>query len=413
MISSVRGSGDSKMRIGPDRKQHLTYCLNVHAGESWQENLDAIRKYACDVRDQVGVEEPFGLGLRLSAAAAEVLAAPAAIADFRGILDDLNLYVFTVNGFPYGTFHAAAVKEQVYAPDWRRPERVAYTNLLAHILAELLPDGVDGSISTAPGSYKAWVRTDEDRREIAENLLAVSCRLAQLADETGHEIHLGLEPEPDCLLETTDEVITFLSEDMARAMKPGGPVSEDVVRRHLGVCFDACHMALQFENPAESVRRLTNAGVRISKVQLSAALRARGGGSLKESLGAFADSVYLHQTRVKTEDGNIQRFSDLPQALAETDLVLDRESEWRVHCHVPLYWQGEAGITSTSHAMDDSFFAAVEESGCTHLEMETYTFDVLPLPLRQRGIVASLVDEYGWFSARVGCKGLREGTSRR
>ena len=390
------------MRIGPEGKQHLTYCLNVHAGESWPENLDSIRTYACAVRDKLAVEEPFGLGLRLSATAAETLATPAALENFRSALDDLNLYVFTINGFPYGTFHAAPVKEQVYAPDWRQPERVSYTNLLAYILAQLLPDGVDGSISTAPGSYKTWASTEEDRTQIAENLLAVSGRLARLADETGHEIHLGLEPEPDCLFETTDEIITFLTEDMPRVIKPGGPISPDVVRRHLGVCFDACHMALQFEEPEESVRRLTDAGVRISKVQLSAALRARGSESLKEQLGAFADSVYLHQTRVKMEDGNILRFSDLPQALTETDLTLDSRCEWRVHCHVPLYWQGDHGIASTSHVMDGAFFAAVKDSACDHLEMETYTFDVLPPPLRQRGVVASLVDEYGWISERVG-----------
>lgn len=385
------------MRIGPDGKQHLTYCLNVHPGESWEENLRAIETHTRDVRDQLGVDSPFGLGLRLSAAAAETLAVPAELARFRGVLRDLNFYVFTINGFPYGTFHDAAVKEQVYAPDWRQPERVAYTNLLAFILAELLPEGVEGSISTAPGSYKAWIETVEDRNQIAENILSVCCRLAQLKDETGSEIHLGLEPEPDCLLETTDEAITFLCEDMARVINSGAPVSEDVVRRHLGVCFDTCHMALQFENLAGSVRRLNDAGVRISKVQLSSALGAHGNERLAEQLGAFADSVYLHQTRVRTKDGSIERFSDLPQALAKKEIAADPKCEWRVHCHVPLYWKGEGSIGSTAPAMNREFFEAVQESGCTHLEMETYTFDVLPGSLRERGIVASLVDEYRWF----------------
>ncbi len=390
------------MRVGRDTEQHVTYCLNVHAGETWDDNLAAIERYACEVRDRLAVDAPFGLGLRLSAIAAESLAQVETLATFRRFLDDHGLYVFTINGFPYGTFHASAVKEQVYAPDWRQPERVAYTNRLASILAVLLPEGVSGSISTVPGSYKTWVKTAEDRQRIAMNLVGVAAQFSRLEEETGREIHLGLEPEPDCMLETTDEVLAFFAEDVAAAVRASGSVSEDVVRRHLGVCFDACHMALQYESPSESVQRLAAAGVRISKVQLSAALRARGSACLRDQLGAFADSVYLHQTRVRMRTGEIRRFGDLPQALAESELTRDVESEWRVHCHVPLYWQGEGDVGSTVDVMTPEFFDAVQQSGCTHLELETYTFDVLPESLKSRGVVASVVDEYGWFRDAAG-----------
>ncbi|MBL7116006.1 MAG: metabolite traffic protein EboE [Kiritimatiellae bacterium] len=388
--------------MGRNAEQHLTYCLNVHAGETWGDNLEAIERYACEVRDRLALDAPFGLGLRLSAVAAEMLAQAETLATFRQFMDDHGLYVFTINGFPYGTFHASAVKEQVYAPDWRQPERVAYTNRLASILASLLPEGVSGSISTVPGSYKAWVKTAEDRQRIASNLVGVAAQFARLEAETGREIHLGLEPEPDCMLETTDEVLSFFNEDIAEAERVSSSVSEDVVRRHLGVCFDACHMALQYETPSESVQRLAAAGVRLSKVQLSAALRARGSACLREQLGAFADSVYLHQTRVRKRTGEVRRFDDLPQALEVDDLTRDAESEWRVHCHVPLYWQGEGDVGSTVDVMTPEFFVAVQQSGCKHLELETYTFDVLPESLKSRGIVASVVDEYEWFRDATG-----------
>jgi len=389
------------MRIGPAGEQHLTYCLNVHAGESWYENVDAVRRYARAVRDRLSVDGPFGLGLRVSAAAAHTLAEPDELEAFRSLLADQNLYVFTINGFPYGTFHAAPVKEEVYAPDWRQPERVDYTLRLARILASLLPKGVSGSISTAPGSYKAWVQTEDDRRQVAENLLSVAVSLAGIADDTGREIHLGLEPEPDCMLETTPEAIAFFTEDLAKAATATDALDEEGLRRHLGVCFDACHMALQFENLAESVRALTAAGVRISKVQLSAALRARESDAVRGKLGAFADSVYLHQTRIRTLSGRILRFFDLPPALDVDHGPDDPPDEWRTHCHVPLYWEGDDPVASTADLMDDAFFTAVAESGCAHLELETYTFDVLPAPLRERGVVASVVDEYRWLLGRI------------
>ena len=158
------------MRIRRDPPLHLTYCLNVHPGETWAENFAAVREKALRVKALVGRPGPFGLGLRLGGIAARTLSAPAAIAEFRAFCDASELYVFTVNGFPYGRFHGTSVKENVYRPDWRQPERLAYTNQLTDILAALLPEGVRGSISTLPGSYKAWIKTRADVRTAAGNI---------------------------------------------------------------------------------------------------------------------------------------------------------------------------------------------------------------------------------------------------
>ena len=99
--------------------------------------------------------KPFGVGLRLSAeAAADVARARCARRASARFLAAEDLFVFTINGFPYGAFHGQRVKETVYQPDWRDERRLTYTNHLADILAELLPASGSGSISTVPGTFK-------------------------------------------------------------------------------------------------------------------------------------------------------------------------------------------------------------------------------------------------------------------
>ncbi len=52
------------MKIQDKPEQHLTYCLNIHAGETWAENRKAIEEKATAVRDRVSKGQPFGLGLQ-------------------------------------------------------------------------------------------------------------------------------------------------------------------------------------------------------------------------------------------------------------------------------------------------------------------------------------------------------------
>lgn len=388
------------MQVGP--QQHLTYCLNVHAGETWDEALAAMHEKTLAVREKVCGGQPFGLGLRLGAGAAQELLQPDRLEAFRAFLAQNRLYVFTINGFPYGAFHRTRVKEHVYAPDWRARERVEYTQALAEVLAALLPEACEGSISTVPGSYKPWVHTPEDRRTIACNLVRMAAYLAGLADRTGRMIHLGLEPEPDCLLETTAEAIAFFAEDLpaaaaAMAQAEGAGRGHDLpalVQRHLGVCVDTCHVAVQFEDVTASLAALVEADVKISKVQLSAALSVAGCDATSESLGAFADPVYLHQVRVRAPDGQIRRYPDLPELLASG--ACESNAEVRIHCHVPLYWQGNETLKSTHTSMGTDFFRRLTRAPCPHLEIETYTFDVLPEALRRQGVVASIASEFDW-----------------
>jgi hypothetical protein len=388
---------------------HLTYCLNIHPGESWAENFAAIKEKALAIRQRVAADQPFGLGLRLSQLAASELAGnPALIDEARDFFGEHQMYPFTINGFPYGRFHAGPVKEQVYAPDWRTAERRDYTMLLADIFTNFLPPEVDGSISTVPGSFKPWITVDEDRVAMAHNLAAVVAYLAAIREDTGQEMHLGLEPEPDCYLETCGEVISFFNDtlllagvdEVARIMGCTRPQAEVAMRCHLGVCLDTCHSALQFEDPLESLRAYRDEGIRISKIQLSAALAAQGGPATWEALKPFAEPVYLHQVKATTKDGPRLAWYDLPTALEEGPAFPDIE-EVRVHFHVPLFFQQVGPLGSTVSTLTPDFFHELRGGICAHLEIETYTFDVLPEALRADDVVKSVAKEYAWVLGQL------------
>ncbi len=388
---------------------HLTYCLNIHPGETWNENLQSIREKAGLVREMVCPGQWFGLGLRLSATAAAELSANAALREEAlGIFGELQMYPFSVNAFPFGRFHGGAVKENVYAPDWRMLDRRNYTFQAADVLAAWLPEGIDGSISTVPGSFKGWIRDAAGVSAMAENLGAVAAYLAAVEEDTGREIHLGLEPEPSCYIETTGEMVAFFKnellttgvEEIKRIRKCYTSEAEALMRRHIGVCFDTCHVALQFEDPLTSLRTYREEGIRVSKVQLSAALAMPGDAEGWEALRQFDERVYLHQVRALMNDGTLRSWNDIPDALADE---VGRESvqEIRSHFHVPLFFKGIGNVRSTVETLTPDFFHELRIGSTTHVEIETYTFDVLPKEIHPGDVVKSISREFEWVQTHL------------
>ena len=391
------------MRVPAFPHLHLTYCQNIHPGETWAEHYAALRDRATAVKAALNLEENFGLGLRLSAQATEDLQEKEALALGSSLFQEKHLYPFSINGFPFGKFHRGPVKENVYAPDWRTPERLKYTCDLAHILAQWLPEKVDGSISTVPGSFAPWIQSRADELLIATGLGATAAELAKIERTTGRYIHLGLEPEPDCFLETTAQTLAFFADalpagaipEIQRQLGVPAPEAEAILRRHIGVCFDTCHVALQYEDLADSLLAYQHAGILISKIQLSAALRAPGGPATTQALRTFAEPTYLHQVKARTKDGRRIAWTDLPKALEELDTHPDIE-ELRVHFHVPLFVAPKAPLESTAAALNGRFWSLVRAGVCPHLEIETYTFDVLPPEVHPGDIIESVAAEYRW-----------------
>jgi sugar phosphate isomerase/epimerase len=396
------------MRLGA---AHLTYCTNIHKGISWPEVRAYLDREVAQVKALAAPDRPFGLGLRLAAQAAEDLQAPAAFEELQGLLRRHGLYVFTLNGFPYGPFHGVRVKEEVYQPDWSHPERLAYTDRLADLLARLLPDepGLEGSISSVPGTFRPLAGDTARVERIVDHLLRHAAHLVALRAATGRTIALALEPEPMCMLETIAETASFFEERLfttagverlARLAGLPRAEAEAAVRRHLGVCYDVCHAAVEFEDAASSLERLRRAGIAVPKLQLSAALRVPAMSPvLADWLTRFDDGVYLHQV-VQRDRERLDRFLDLPQALAAYARA-GGEPEWRVHCHVPVFL-AEAGLAATTQPFLAEIIALHNrEPISAHLEVETYTWDMLPPALCDVDVATAIARELFWCRDRL------------
>jgi hypothetical protein len=385
--------------------RHLAYCTNVHRGGSWGETFHSLQTHALAVREKVCPQKPFAIGLRLSEGAAVELSDHDTLLEFHRWLEKNACYVFTINGFPYGNFHGARVKENVYRPDWTSPERVAYTNLLFDLLAALLPPGIEGSVSTLPGSFKEFHPSPDALRAIRQNIWRSVEHIARISEKTGRTLHLGLEPEPLCLLESSAETIHFF--DHLRAEHP----HDERLDAHLGVNYDCCHFAVEFEEAHNALPALVNHGIKISKIHLSSALKVLPTAEAREELKKFSDEVYLHQVVARDESGNRTIFRDLPDALEfanRQSAIGNRQSEeWRIHFHVPLHAAAAPPFENTNdHLLGVLDLLAANPQLCSHLEMETYTWEVLPPELKSQSVVDQLAQEYDWTLAQLQARGL-------
>ncbi len=386
---------------------HLAYCTNVHRGESWAETLRTLQEHTLAVRRRVARGRPYAIGLRLGHRAANELARPDILNAFRRWLEAEDCYVFTINGFPYGSFHGARVKEQAYAPDWSTPERLAYTRLLFDLLVQLLPVGVSGSVSTVPGSFKPWTADDPDRRAaIYANVTAAGRHIAELSERTGRDLHLGLEPEPYCQFETTDETLAFFDGWLASDRV----VAAEGLLCRVGVNYDCCHLAVEFESAGLALTRLRQAGLRLSKLHISSALRVKPDDAGRAALAEFVEPVYLHQVVVGDAGGVVRRrYRDLPDALADSAAASPGD-EWRVHFHLPLHAEPGSPFKDTrDHVLAALDWVKAHPGAFEHAEMETYTWEVLPAPLRL-GIQEQLVREYAWTLRALAERGLADET---
>ncbi len=378
---------------------HLAYSTNVHRGEDWAETFAALQKHTLAVKRRVSPGRPFGIGLRLSNLASEELSNLARLREFQHWLARNDCYVFTINGFPFGKFHGARVKENVYRPDWTSPKRVAYTNRLFDLLAQLLPEGVEGSVSTLPGSFKQFITRPDQEKRIRDNVWECVEHIAAVSRETGRALHLGLEPEPLGWFENTAETIAFFEKMRAEHRK------DPRLDQHLGVNYDACHFAVEFEEPAQAIGALRKHGIKLSKLHLSSALKTHPTPAARRELEAFADDIYLHQV-VSVSPAGRRIYPDLGPALAAVGET-DAAAEWRVHFHIPLHSPATDWYETTAdHVTGMLDLLQADPALCPHLEMETYTWEVLPPALRSRSVEDQLAAEYAWTLQKLVERGI-------
>jgi hypothetical protein len=390
---------------------HLSYCTNIHSGESWMDHFEAIKKNFPIIKKEVSPDQPMGIGLRLSNSASTDLLDPDEIQIFKSWLNDNNAYVFTMNGFPYGDFHHAIVKDQVHAPDWTSEERLEYTIRLFKILAELLPLGMEGGISTSPLSYRHWFPTkeltDEAIKAATRNIILVAEELYKFKITKGIRMHLDIEPEPDGMLETGAEFIAWYENmllPMAKSILTGSlKMSESAVeaciKEHICLCYDVCHFAIGYEQHSEVLEQLDKKGIRTGKIQISAALKAempaeinlRAG--ISEAFSKYNEPTYLHQVVARNTGGSLIRYKDLPEAL--DDSLNPNVKEWRAHFHVPVFVEDLQLLRSTQSDIVEVLNIQKSRPFTDHLEVETYTWEVLPESLKMP-IDQSIIRELNW-----------------
>ena len=392
---------------------HLSYCTNIHPGSGWSEVFANLALYAPELRRRLARDRPFGLGLRLSAAEARQLLEAGRLDDLRAFLAENGLYVALLNGFVHGNFHREVVKKAAFAPDWQHEARVDYTMDLLAVLSALLPEDVDGGISTPPISYKGWLAAGDSGGHVLSvlNVVRVVEAMVRLRREQGKLVHLDVEPEPGGLAENSCELTAFFRDwllprgapILARRLGVAVDAAEELLLEHVRVCLDTCHFAVEHE-PAEAAwRTLSGAGLRVGRLQVSSALEvalpedAAARRQVRERLGPFADSTYLHQV-VEEQDGELRFFPDLPAALATAERPGGRR--WRIHFHVPLFVDRYGELTSTQAETRRFLRLCAGGTVTSHLEIETYTWDVLPTPLKE-DLVESICREYRWVLSEL------------
>ncbi len=350
------------------------------------------------------------LGLWLPVQAARLFARNKRWQDqMRDALEESSLEVRSINAFPFGNFHDAVVKQKVYQPDWTDPRRREHTVRVAKALAQIVPESGRGSISTVPLGVKEDFHTSEAVSVAGALLGKTAADLHRLEQESGRWIRLALEPEPDCALMLAEDVVEFFAGSgmqaaaAACAKRLGVSDGEAVVRRYIGVCLDTCHASVEFESPVDVLSRLEAAGIAVFKVQLSSAPVVRSAEGLKRLRG-FSEDRYLHQTRASVI-GAVRRWRDLPEALADLGDG-GGGAEVRTHFHLPLDWEGDGEVQTTREETLTLCRVIAERMRAgdwdADVEVETYTWDVMPGNLRPQSLHRALAAEVLWANRALG-----------
>lgn len=396
---------------------HLTYCTNIHGGEAWDAHFALLQQHVPAIKRQVSPGQAMGLGLRLSGLASKALSQEGQLAALKAWMAVQDVYVFTMNGFPYGNFHDEVVKEDVHAPDWTSEERRDYTCRLFDILAALLPEGMDGGVSTSPLGYRHHYQHDEKawqamRQRSTQHVLEVAAHLIRIEEEQGKVLHLDMEPEPDGVLENGPEFIAWYVNELlpagvtflAERFGVDDEAATQLLKKHIRLCYDVCHFALGYEDHRQVMAQLDEHGILIGKFQISAAIKAplTADPAARQAVGKafmdFNEPVYLHQVIAQQHTGELVRHKDLPDA---QDALLDpNTAEWRAHFHVPVFLEDLGTLQSTQSDILEVLALQKERQLTPHLEVETYTWGVLPSDL-QLPIADSISRELNWLAAQL------------
>jgi hypothetical protein len=352
----------------------LGYCTNVHSGDSFADVLDNLKTYARKI--QQSESTPLGVGLWLSDTASREVDTSL----LKDTLQEYNLKVFTLNGFPFSNFHQKCVRHNVYNPDWSEDTRLEYTIHLAEILS-VVTEQDEAGISTLPLGWNDESFTNDD---CALQLRRCVDALEEIEQQTNKCIHLDIETEPGCRLQRSRELCDFFATHFG---------NDERARRYFRVCHDTCHAAVMRERAQECVENYKNAGLSIGKVQLSSAIEFELAAK-EDTTFIRNEQTYLHQTTIETKEEIMffEHFSDVPSEI--------QSGNCRVHFHVPIHKKQFGELHTTQHDLIASI-PILQNAGATDWEVETYTWSVTPEELQEGELVASITKELAWASKQI------------
>lgn len=389
-------------------KEELGYCSNVHPCETFDELIQVIEVYLAGVRQARRLDK-MATGLWINASIAQQLTqSDNKLHILKQVLNDNAIELLTLNGFPYGGFHEKTVKENVYQPNWCDERRLRYSIQLAYILSQLLPESEnEGTISTVPLGFKQnW--STQDYQQATYNLGKLITELQNIKNSTGVHIRFCIEMEPSCVLEHSDELIDYFHQYLFQQKD----VPEVWVKQYFGICYDVCHQAVMYENSLDTLKLLLDQGIPLGKIQISSALAVNdpGSASVLPVLQDYAEPRYLHQVRALDKNNHLLSHVDLVLALDDKKFLT--QQQWRIHFHVPVhaeYLQNKKFSTTQQDILSVLDFLKDNRQLHPHIEVETYTWEVLPDGLRPEddaSLIKSINRELTWLEHAMQSRGL-------
>jgi len=387
-----------RLQTADGRTLWLGYGMNVHPGGDARTTIDAIHSTVLPLKERLAVPGPLGLAVRWSASGVGALADETVFAPLHDLLGEHDLHVFTGNAFVHGDFHGRPLKDAVYRPAWSEQARTDYTVAFAEVLAALNEPGASVSLSTSPCAWRGWGGGAQEEEACAEQMADCARRLRRLEEASGVRVRLAIEPEPRCTLETTAELRAFFAGPLEQAL-----AGDADLRTYLGACYDVCHQAVVHEDARESLGALVGDGIAIPKLQASCALELADPSDAdgRAALARFDEPVYLHQVGAPDAAGRVHMAEDLGAVLADETGAWRGRAPWRVHFHVPVF-RAEATppLRTTRAELEAALRYVAQEDVTDQIEIETYTWDVLPDAEKAAGsgrdLVEALAREYEW-----------------
>jgi hypothetical protein len=377
----------------------LSYCTNIHFGESWEEVFYILKFHSRKLRNAFLKMDQFGIGLRLSNSSIINLSKSSFFFDFLFWLKINNFYIKSVNGFPYSFFGSNYIKDNVYLPDWSNFKRYIYSRRIIILFSNFLNKNNFGGISTLPLSYKYFFCNYSYNNLYIKSIKYLYSLLILLNDIYVNNkifIHLDIEPEPDCVVSNTLDYINFfkkwlLDRIILYFLKKKIHM---FILNYFRICFDICHSSVEFESICQSFNSIFLFNIKFGKFQISSSLKIDKMNFYNSYVFSYLpETPYIHQVYGKTFYDNIITYKDI--SLAHILLYKKKIVEYRIHYHVPIFFDKYEIFESTQQYIIEFFKLLKKRNAFYIFEIETYTFDILPCYLKLN-ILYSLKREYDW-----------------